>query len=755
MMTTVFILLNVLITLSSPAAHSAVSFTGGSNIRTDGSAAAYNLYAAFAYLGPTPTPSLYSTSDFTCDGVSSTCNTCIGDATDPLLACSPQSSFPTSKISFSFSSSTAVTATSQWLVCATVNGSTASDIAADGTPTPSTRLNSTTFSWATTWSTLCGKLLGNTDCSSSGTATLTFGLSTGSTQTCSSGLTDKVDFKVYIGSAIGTTLTPSVADGSHGEAHTFGLFPGDEKVFIPEETWEPGAGFPKVSTTGLSYTNVLFFYSQLANPTDSVNPADIKNNSPSKSLAISEDGSTERDYIEGLENDQKYCFRLASQDNTGIIAYFTPDSGIQCEIPSEVIGLLSDKKCFIATAAFGSDLDSHVTAFRQFRNEFLLSSALGKILVKTYYRLSPPLAQFISQSDLLRTLTRWVLWPLLWFVEMSLAYGLWVSLCVALILLALGQRFLRVLLSKIKSSSQNRFARNLVVLFTFISLILLTGVLSHAQTDAPPNEPPYTTSEPNFDGSETTAKTTTPHPTPRSTTNKEATEFIQHPNSKKGLYLIDSSGTYHYKTKQLTAREQSVSLKISHIPTPDIVNSLDDGEEFDFSDMYGEESLLQVGLDYEWNPFPKTKQIYGLVGLGFSTATGNGFFRSKPLDSPPPKESYKLYILPISLGMSYRFEYRTHQWVVPYLSAGATYFALAEVRDDGKKSNFLGTPAAYGAVGTFINITSWDRDLQFRMDREYGISDMWLDVQFRGVASANKDLDFTAGYLNVGFAVDY
>jgi hypothetical protein len=194
---------------------------------------------------------------------------------------------------------------------------------------------------------------------------------------------------------------------------------------------------------------------------------------------------------------------------------------------------LSDKKCFIATAAFGSDLDSHVTAFRQFRNEFLLSSALGKILVKTYYRLSPPLAQFISQSDLLRTLTRWVLWPLLWFVEMSLAYGLWVSLCVALILLALGQRFLRVLLSKIKSSSQNRFARNLVVLFTFISLILLTGVLSHAQTDAPPNEPPYTTSEPNFDGSETTAKTTTPHPTPRSQRTKKLLNLSNIPTPKK------------------------------------------------------------------------------------------------------------------------------------------------------------------------------------------------------------------------------
>jgi hypothetical protein len=765
----------VLITLASPAVRSAVSFTGASsNIRTDGAAAAYNLYAAFAYLSPAD-PSLYSTPTFNCDGVTTNCNTCIGDATNPLLACSPQSSFPTSKVSFAFSSSTAATATSQWLVCATASGGAAVDVSTEGTATPSSRTNSTTFGWETTWAKLCERLVGVSDCSASGSATLTFGLSTGSTQTCTSGLTDKVDFKVYISSALGTSLTPSLSDGTHGEANGFALYPGDEKLFIPEESWSPGSGFPKSSTSGLSYTSILFFYSQLANPTDSVVPADIKNNSPTIALTVDSEGAVDRDYLDGLENDKKYCFRLASQDSAGVIAFFTPDANIQCEIPSEVMGLLSDKKCFIATAAYGSDLDSHVTVFRKFRNEFLLSSSLGKLFVKIYYRLSPPLAQLISQNELLRTVARWILWPLLGFVELSLAYGLLVSLFCFFIFLALGQRILRLLGARLARKPKNiSSVSQFMILLTCIFLI---GTLSRAQTETPPNEPPYTTLEPGFDGGEisstvptspdptskspavtspsTSTSTPTPLPTVQSSKTKEATEYIQHPNSKKGLYLIDSSRTYHYRTNQLTTRERSTRFKISNMPAPQISNSLDNGEEYDFADMYGEGALLQVSLDYEWNPFPKIKQIYGLLGVGFSTATGNGFFRSKTLASSAPKESYKLFILPLDLGLSYRFEYRTHQWLVPYLSGGGTYFVLAEIRDDSKKSSFLGTPAAFGALGALLNIISWSKDLQFRMDREYGISDMWLDVEFRAIASANKDLDFTAGYVNVGFAVDY
>jgi len=68
--------------------------------------------------------------------------------------------------------------------------------------------------------------------------------------------------------------------------------------------------------------------------------------------------------------------------------------------------------CFIATAAYGSEMEPHVARLQRFRDQRLLKSPLGRAAIVSYYALSPGLATVISQHEGLRAAARRVLSPL-------------------------------------------------------------------------------------------------------------------------------------------------------------------------------------------------------------------------------------------------------------------------------------------------------------------------------------------------------
>lgn len=75
--------------------------------------------------------------------------------------------------------------------------------------------------------------------------------------------------------------------------------------------------------------------------------------------------------------------------------------------------------CFIATAAFGSYLEPNVEVLRGFRDNSLLTNSLGTAFVKFYYRISPPIAEYISRYKGLRFVTRLLLTPLVYTLKLG------------------------------------------------------------------------------------------------------------------------------------------------------------------------------------------------------------------------------------------------------------------------------------------------------------------------------------------------
>jgi YVTN family beta-propeller protein len=80
--------------------------------------------------------------------------------------------------------------------------------------------------------------------------------------------------------------------------------------------------------------------------------------------------------------------------------------------------------CFIATAVYGSSDDAHVRILRTFRDRYLLSHAWGAAIVSVYYQYSPPIADFIREHDSLRRPIRWLLTPVVYFIQFPFHFGL-------------------------------------------------------------------------------------------------------------------------------------------------------------------------------------------------------------------------------------------------------------------------------------------------------------------------------------------
>lgn len=130
-----------------------------------------------------------------------------------------------------------------------------------------------------------------------------------------------------------------------------------------------------------------------------------------KSVVISAKATaTERAARSG--DDRDTCAHCGKKMVPRLVTYQGAPQKSLCPYCGEIHKDFRSSWCYIATAVYGDYYAPEVIALRRFRDETLVRSAPGRVLVALYYRASPPIAKYLVGQRRLACAVRWLLDPL-------------------------------------------------------------------------------------------------------------------------------------------------------------------------------------------------------------------------------------------------------------------------------------------------------------------------------------------------------
>lgn len=218
-------------------------------------------------------------------------------------------------------------------------------------------------------------------------------------------------------------------------------------------------------------------------------------------------------------------------------------------------------------------------------------------------------------------------------------------------------------------------------------------------------------------------------------------------NYDKGLKSVMSDGSYLFETEE-SEQSGSFSMRAGSMAAPYIKNS----QDVEFTSMYSDKTLNIFFVDYSWEA-----QLFGkwglTIGSGIGQSTAPGRFLSDP--SQEALEKYTIYVLPNHFSLTYRFQYTKAPYLAPYISGGACAFAFAEKRDDNRKIKGIIARGVQVSGGMKFNLGVIDPQGAFNLDAEYGVNNIWLDVEYKMIKGAQVDRDISANIINAGISFDF
>ncbi|MGK5087157.1 CFI-box-CTERM domain-containing protein [Bdellovibrionota bacterium FG-2] len=488
------------------------------------------------------------------------------------------------------------------------------------------------------------------------------------------------------------------------------------------------------------------------------------------------------------QSDHKFQFSFLIRDATGLLA--APSDLPACTLKdvqtSTIQGFLQKSSCFIATAAFNSADASPVTMLREFRGKVLLGSAWGRAFVRTYYRWSPPAAQWLLAHPAVRI-------PVLfWLIPVELLAWITLSPGVFIVLFLSG---VFLVLFSLAFYLRKRFTPLFLLALAAILLGSLLPLTSPAQEKT--TQPYIDELKKGMEEKETSSKPYTDLQKEKLPPNliklgayidelkKEAPEsskegstpthgtFLEREqekirekdaeNDEKKLGAIEAfkQGKSDLEAKKIGQILHATGFRIGVSSTRNITAPAGTGLR-NFSDVYGTSWTPEISLFFEYQPFHS--EWFGSFGLwygfGVSYYHGYGSFEF-PLRDANTNTDFNIksstllqfYAIPVTAGLSYRLNFL--RLIRPYVMVAPTLIGYLETRNDDQ-SGYRGVSKGLFFNGGAAILLDWmSRSMDYDRNAALGIHHTYITVDYTRISTLASTVSFSVSSLSVGLTFEY
>lgn len=562
---------------------------------------------------------------------------------------------------------------------------------------------------------------GNPDCQEAAGATHTtlnivIGLVRSASDLNSASDDDSTEVKIALANCPPGTTSNTVAYPTLA----FTLTAGDERVKVKNESTAP------TDPTSLKSVVVL---------------ADRSGSSPGVGAEVSREfvgptGSAEYN-IDGLSNEQTYCFSIGYVSHAGFISTVPNPvtASRQCATPSQVDGFLNRSTCFIATAAYGTDLDPRLDTLRAFRDRLLLKRPAGRAFVNWYYSWSPRAAHWLWYRPAARAAVRTALIPVLGLAHAAL----WVSAhraVFAMIALLVCAATLLVLLRRRRAATS--------ILAAMLAAMVATAVFAsnaRASSEQFPMPP------------EPTSATSTPTSVSGQTSGQTIPKQLLKDPSYVQPYIESLKAGKTLEPKYKKTVNQAAGLSIVTSNSFHVTSDKLQANSFDAVYTPGDKYAIGVDLFYERQVF--RHWLAGAIGpifhLNLIALKGKGIFTR--FGNTSDDTIFNFYAVPLTAGLSYRFI--LGRFIVPFAQYSLAGIPVMETRDDGHPTRRAIATGSMTVFGVALNMDWLGRRSAWNQYQSSGIMHTYLSLQRESLRTKTGPfiLDYDATYAGLTFEI--